>query len=159
VLETLEHLGHETDVWLEITNLLIPGFNDSDEELHELSQWVVGHLSPHVPLHFTSFHPDWRMLDVPPTPASTLTRARRIARENGVRYAYTGNVHDEEGGSTYCHGCGSRLIGRDRYEITDWTLEPGGRCATCGLACAGVFRPQPGDWGARRRPVRLRGFA
>jgi pyruvate formate lyase activating enzyme len=99
------------------------------------------------------------MPDVPPTPAATLTRARRIATNNGVRYAYTGNVHDEAGQSTYCHGCGARLIGRDGYDITAWTLDPNGRCQACGTACAGVFAARPGTWGSRRQPVRLANFA
>ena len=106
MLETLEYLKHETDVWFEMTTLLIPGYNDSDAELDEMTRWVVEHLGPDVPMHFTAFHPDYKMLDVPPTPPATLTRARQIAIDNGVRYAYTGNVHDEEGGSTFCHACG-----------------------------------------------------
>ncbi|MDQ3973358.1 MAG: AmmeMemoRadiSam system radical SAM enzyme, partial [Actinomycetota bacterium] len=115
VLETLEYLKHDTDVWFEITNLLIPGANDSDAEVDALSRWVVERLGPDVPLHFTAFHPDWKMTDRPPTPPATLTRARRIAHANGVRYAYTGNVHDPDGGSTYCHACGERVIARDWY--------------------------------------------
>jgi pyruvate formate lyase activating enzyme len=110
-------------------------------------------------MHFTAFHPDWKMMDVPSTPASTLTRARKIAIENGVRYAYTGNVYDPAGQSTYCHQCGSKLIGRDGYEITAWTLDAQGRCKKCGTACAGVFELKPGDWGARRQPVRLKNYA
>ena len=110
VLETLEYLAHETDVWFEITNLLIPGLNDSDAELDEMSAWIVDKLGPAVPVHFTAFHPDYKMMDRPRTPAATLVRAREIAVSNGVRYAYTGNVHDEQGGSTYCHACGERLI-------------------------------------------------
>jgi len=159
VLETLEYLAHETPVWLEITNLLIPGVNDSDDEIDALSRWVAERLGPDVPLHFTAFHPDWKMLDHPPTPPATLTRARRIALANGVRYAYTGNVHDEEGGSTLCHACGERLIGRDWYVLTDWNLTPEGNCAACGTPCAGRFAGPPGTWGPRRLPVRLRDFA
>ncbi|MDQ5851107.1 MAG: AmmeMemoRadiSam system radical SAM enzyme [Chloroflexota bacterium] len=155
VLETLVYLKHHTNVWFEITNLLIPGENDSERELEEMTQWVVEHLGPDVPMHFTAFHPDWKMLDKPPTPASTLARARRIALKNGVRYAYTGNVHDEDGGSTYCHGCGAQLIGRDWYTMTAWNLTGDGRCSTCGTACAGVFDGPPGRWGARRLPVYL----
>jgi pyruvate formate lyase activating enzyme len=112
VLDTLSYLKHETDVWFEITTLLIPGENDSDGELDELSSWVAEELGVEVPLHFTAFHPDWKMRDRPPTPAATLTRAREIARGNGLRYVYTGNVHDREGGSTFCHQCGERVIGR-----------------------------------------------
>ena len=156
VLETLKYLKHETDVWFEITTLLIPGHNDSDEEIDAMTKWGVANLGPDVPWHFTAFHPDWKMLDVPPTPPATLTRARRIAVKNGMRYAYTGNVHDEEGGSTYCHRCGARLIGRDWYDITAWRLDAQGRCQDCGTPCAGVLAPKPGTWGARRLPVQLR---
>lgn len=159
VLDTLRYLKHETDVWFEITTLLIPGENDSDRELDAMTRWVVGELGPDVPLHFTAFHPDYKMLDKPPTPPATLTRARRIALANGVRYAYTGNVHDEDGGSTWCHACGERLIGRDWYVLKEWNLTPEGNCAACGTPCAGRFQPRPGAWGARRVPVRLRDFA
>ncbi|MGE0043609.1 MAG: AmmeMemoRadiSam system radical SAM enzyme [Vicinamibacterales bacterium] len=155
VLDTLVYLKRETNVWLEITTLLIPGHNDADDELDAMTRWGVAHLGPDVPWHFTAYHPDWRMVDAPATPAATLTRARRIATANGVRYAYTGNVRDADGGSTFCHGCGARIIGRDGYDITDWQLDAGGRCRACGTACAGVFEPEPGHWGARRQPVRL----
>ncbi len=158
VLDTLRYLKHETEVWFEITNLLIPGENDSDAELDEMTRWVVEELGPDVPMHFTAFHPDFKMMDKPPTPPSTLSRARRIALGNGVRYAYTGNVHDEDGGSTICHGCGERVIGRDWYVLTAWNLDAEGRCESCGTRCAGRFEGPPGDWGARRRPVRLRDF-
>ena len=155
VLDTLTYLKHETDVWFEITNLIIPGENDSDKELNELTQWVVKHLGPDVPLHFSAFHPDYKMLDKPRTPSATLSRARDIAVRNGVRYAYTGNVHDQQGGSTYCHGCGQQLIGRDWYVLTAWNLTSDGRCQWCGQSCTGVFQSQPGSWGSRRQPVRL----
>jgi len=158
VLDTLTYLKHETNVWFEITTLLIPGENDSEKEIEELTQWVMTHLGPDVPLHFTAFHPDFKMLDKPPTPPPTLTMARRIAVKNGIRYAYTGNVHDEEGGSTYCHQCGSKLIGRDWYVMTAWNLTDDGRCKVCGTACAGVFDGPPGRWGAKRLPVRLKDF-
>jgi pyruvate formate lyase activating enzyme len=155
VLDTLVYLKHRTTVWFEITTLLIPGENDSDQELEALTQWVAERLGPDVPIHFTAFHPDWKMLDRPPTPAATLTRARRIAIKNGLRYAYTGNVHDEDGGSTYCHRCGNRLIGRDWYELTEWNLTTDAACRFCGAPCAGVFDARPGSWGARRLPVRM----
>ncbi len=155
VLDTLWYLEHETNVWFEITTLLIPGENDSEAEIEELTRWVVEHLGPHVPLHFTAFHPDWKMMDKPHTPHETLTRARRIALKNGVRYAYTGNVHDEEGGSTYCHQCGKKLIGRDWYLLKEWNLTGDGRCRFCETACAGVFDGLAGSWGPRRLPVHL----
>lgn len=155
VLETLEYLHHETDVWLELTTLLIPGLNDSDEELGALAGWVAARLGPDVPLHFSAFHPDWKMRDRPATPPATLTRAREIARANGLRYAYTGNVHDTAGGSTLCHGCGGLLIERDWYEIGAYRLTDDGRCKDCGTACPGVFDGPAGDWGRHRQPVRI----
>lgn len=159
VLDTLVYLKQETNVWFELTTLLIPGENDSDEELQEMTQWVVENLGPDVPMHFTAFHPDFRMLDKPNTPPETLTRARNIAMQNGIRYAYTGNVHDADGGSTYCHECGQRLIGRDWYVLSDyWNLTDDGHCVFCGTPCAGRFHGLPGRWGARRQPVRLKDF-
>ena len=156
VLDTLKYLKHETNIWFEITSLLIPGENDSDRELEEMTQWGVENLGPDVPWHFTAFHPDWKMLSHPPTPASTLRRAREIAMKNGVRYAYTGNVQDEEGGSTYCHSCGKKVIGRDGYVLTQWNLDENGSCQTCGTPCVGKFEVRPGTWGERRLPVRLK---
>jgi pyruvate formate lyase activating enzyme len=155
VLETLQYIRHETNVWLEITTLLIPGENDSREELESLTQWVVEKLGPDVPLHFSAFHPAWKMLNTPATPGSSLTEARNIALRNGVRYVYVGNVHDKAADSTYCHKCGLLLIGRDWYELSEWNLTPQGACRSCGAPCAGVFEPTPGDWGARRTPVSM----
>ena len=159
VLETLEYIHHETDTWLELTTLLIPDQNDSEQELHRMTRWVVEHLGPDVPMHFTAFHPDWKMMDTPPTEPAILARARRIALENGVRYAYTGNVHDHGGSSTYCHHCGDLLIGRDWYELDDWSLTDDGHCQSCGIRCAGVFDGPAGNWGAKRQLVRLRDYA
>ncbi|MGH9027577.1 MAG: AmmeMemoRadiSam system radical SAM enzyme [Acidimicrobiia bacterium] len=158
VLETLEYLVHETDVWVEITNLLIPGRNDGDTELDEMTGWVVEHLGPDVPMHFTAFHPDFKMMDVAPTPPATLSRAREIARRNGVRYAYTGNVHDAHGGSTYCPGCGEVVVERDWYELGVYALTDDGRCERCGAQIPGRFAGPPGGWGRRRAPVRLASF-
>jgi pyruvate formate lyase activating enzyme len=155
VLDTLEYLKHETSVWFELTTLLIPGENDSDAEVDALSRWVIEHLGPDVPLHFTAFHPDWKMLDRPPTPPATLSRARRIALDNGLHYVYTGNVHDPQGDSTWCAACGELLIGRDWYRLETWRLTPDGCCPVCGLACPGVLEARPGSWGRRRLPVRL----
>ncbi|MDZ7663083.1 AmmeMemoRadiSam system radical SAM enzyme [Thiohalophilus sp.] len=159
VLDTIKYLKHETDVWLELTTLLIPEKNDSDEEIESMSQWILDELGPDVPLHFSAFHPDFKMMDVPPTPAATLTRARNIAMQNGLRYVYTGNVHDETGGSTYCHHCGHKLIGRDWYVLGEWNLTADGKCNQCGTACAGIFESRPGNWGAKRQPVRLKDYA
>ncbi|RMD78355.1 MAG: AmmeMemoRadiSam system radical SAM enzyme [Gammaproteobacteria bacterium] len=155
VLETLEYLARETSVWLELTTLLIPGENDSPEELEAMAAWVAERLGPDVPWHFTAFHPDWKMRDRPPTPLRTLLRARRIAKEAGMRFVYTGNVHHEETDSTFCPGCGARLIGRDWYQITSWGLDEEGRCRACGTALPGRFQGPPGRWGRRRLPVRL----
>ncbi len=154
VLETLEYLKHETHVWFEITTLLIPGLNDSDAEIDAETRWIAEHLGPDVPLHFTAFHPDWKMLDRPATPPQTLTRARAIALANGLHHVYTGNVHDRRGGSTWCHACGALLIERDWYELGAWHLTAEGHCERCGTPCAGVFEA-PGRWGSRRLPVRL----
>ena len=158
VLDTLRYVHHETDVWMELTTLLIPGWNDSDTELEAMAAWVVENLGPEVPMHFSAFHPAWKMPDVPATPGATLTRAREIAMRNGVRYAYTGNVHDKGGGSTYCHECGQLLVGRDWYVLSEWNLTPEGSCSRCATPLPGVFEGKPGDWGARRQPVRLAAF-
>ena len=159
VLDTLHWLKHETDCWFEITNLVIPDENDSPDELRSMCDWILSSVGDEVPVHFSAFHPDWKMLDVPPTPPATLTRAREIALANGVRYAYTGNVHDAKGESTYCHKCGRLLIGRDWYVLGDWNLTADGRCATCGTPLAGVFEAQPGQWGARRQVVNMTAHA
>jgi pyruvate formate lyase activating enzyme len=155
VLDTLVYLKHETNVWLEVTTLLIPGENDAPEELEALSAWVAENLGPDVPLHFTAFHPDYRMLDKPRTPTRTLVEARRIAVSRGLRYVYTGNVHDEATQTTRCHGCGAVLIGRDWHAITAWGLTGEGQCRRCGEPCPGVFEGPPGGWGRRRRPLAL----
>ena len=157
MLETLEYLKRETRVWFEVTTLLIPELNDSDAELDALTSWVVEHLGPDIPLHFTAFHPDFKMLDRPPTPPETLSRARRIALANGVRHAYTGNVHDADGGSTRCVGCGAVVIERDWYELGSYRLDGRGRCERCGTQCPGVFDGPPQAWGRKRIPVRLIG--
>ena len=155
MLDTLEYIHNETDCWLEVTTLLIPGHNDSDAELHRLTAWFLEKLGPEVPLHFSAFHPDYKMTDVPATPAGTLQRARRIAMDAGLHYVYVGNVHDTEGDSTYCPGCGKRVIERDWYRLGEWNLVDRGHCASCGHEIAGVFDDRPGDWGPRRLPVSM----
>ena len=155
VLETLEYLKHETPVWFEITTLLIEGENDSDTELDAMTQWIMAKLGPDVPLHFSAFHPDWKMLDKPRTSQATLTRARAMAMRNGLRYVYTGNVHDPQGASTFCHGCGALVIERDWYELGEWQLDAAGACRKCGTRIPGIFSGPPGDWGSKRLPVRL----
>ncbi|MCC6273125.1 MAG: AmmeMemoRadiSam system radical SAM enzyme, partial [Deltaproteobacteria bacterium] len=159
VLDTLKYLKHETKVWFEITTLLIPGQNDSDPELEAQTQWIREELGPDVPLHFTAFHPDYKMLDLPPTPPATLTRAREIALKNGLHYVYTGNVHDHAGSSTYCPNCKKILIGRDWYVLSEWNLSEAGDCRFCGTKIPGVFAGPPGRWGAKRVPVYLKDFA
>jgi pyruvate formate lyase activating enzyme len=155
VLETLKYLVHETRVWTEITTLVIPGHNDSDAELQALSAWVCRELGPQVPLHFSAFHPDWKMADVPATPAATLTRARRIAREEGLQFVYTGNVHDIEGGTTYCPACRAALIERDGYRIVRYAMTDDGCCPRCATEIAGRFGKFEQGFGNRRMPVQL----
>jgi pyruvate formate lyase activating enzyme len=158
VLETIEYLKHETDVWFELTDLLIPGENDSEAEIDEMTQWVMEHIGPDVPLHFTTFHPDWKMMDKRHTTQKKLLRSRDIALKNGLRYVYTGNVHDLKRSSTYCHNCGDILIGRDWYDLLSWNMaaENGhGSCGNCGAAIAGIFEGSPGHWGTRRLPIHI----
>ncbi len=155
VLDTLKYLKHETDVWLEITTLLIPGRNDSDHELQAATRWIARELGPDVPVHYSAFHPDYKMKDIPATPAATLTRARQIALDAGIKYVYTGNVHDERGGATYCPSCHTPLILRDWYRIDDYRLLPDGRCPECGTAVAGRFERYTGAFGPRRVPIAI----
>ena len=157
VLDTLEYLRHETNVWFEITTLLIPTHNDSDQEIDTETRWIAEHLGPDVPLHFTAFHPDYKMRDLPPTPPATLSRARRIARANGLHFVYTGNVHDSEGGTTYCPGCGAAVVVRDWYILNRYELTDRGTCRSCGTAVPGVYDGPAGGWGARRQRVNLSG--
>ena len=155
VLETLAYLRHETNVWFEITTLLIPGKNDSSEELTAECKWIQKELGPDVPVHFTAFHPDHKMTDIPATPAATLTRARRIAMDEGLNYVYTGNVHDEAGGSTYCSGCRKPLIVRDWYRIEDYQVSAEGACPHCGTVLPGRFETFRKQFGRRRIPLYL----
>lgn len=155
VLDTLQYLKHETSVWMELTTLLIPGENDSDAEIDQMTRWIMDKLGPDVPLHFTAFHPDFKMMDKPRTPAETLTRARNQAIANGLHYVYTGNVHDAAGSSTYCVGCKQRVVERDWYQLGEWQLDAHGKCLHCGTQLPGVFDGAAGKWGAKRMPVRL----
>ena len=155
VLDTLEYLVKETSVWTEITTLLIPGKNDSDAEIESECGWILQHLGPDVPLHFSAFHPDWKMTDVPATPPETLARARKRALAAGLHYVYTGNVHDEAGGSTYCPSCGTCVIQRDWYDIRAYQLDAQGACAHCGSRLAGRYAKFDKPFGRRRIPVRL----
>jgi pyruvate formate lyase activating enzyme len=153
VLDCIALVHHDTGCWVELTTLIIPGHNDSDAELGKLAKWVAGELGPDVPLHFSAFHPDWKMRDVPATPPDTLRRARKIAMDAGLRYVYTGNVHDREGDATHCPGCGKAVIERDWYEILRYELDDAGRCKQCGTALAGRFGPFGTPYGARRQPI------
>jgi pyruvate formate lyase activating enzyme len=159
ILDTLAYLYHETQCWLEITTLLIPGQNDSETEITALSNWVRNELGTNVPLHFTAFHPDWRMKDVPATPPATLLRARRIAMDAGLNFVFTGNVHDREGDTTFCPSCQVPLIERDWYKILRYDLDTSGRCKHCQAVISGRFGRNVGRdgqaFGARRIPVRL----
>ena len=155
VLDTLKYLKHETDVWFEITNLMIPGENDSEDETRQMCEWIVDELGDDVPCHFTAFHPDFKMMDTPRTPHETLGRAREIAMRVGIKFAYVGNVYDLERESTYCPGCGNVVIERDWYELGAYHLR-GGCCAHCGGAIPGVFEDSPGHWGRKRVPLVIR---
>ena len=155
VLDTLNYLKHETKVWFEITNLLIPDTNDNPKEIEAMSKWIMTNLGQDVPLHFTAFHPDWKMMDKSPTPPATLTMAREIAIANGLNYVYTGNVHDTVGGSTMCANCKQCVIKRDWYNILFYNLTDDGKCKNCQTQCPGVFNGPNGTWGAKRMPVRL----
>lgn len=162
VLETLEYVARETSVWLEITTLLIPGSNDDEKEIHAMSAWIVDHLGTDVPLHFSAFHPDYKLIDVSPTSLNTLQLARKIALSHGLKYVYTGNVHDQEGDTTFCHQCYEPLIVRDWYQLKQFSLQKmktkavdpeSAICSKCGASCAGRFDDTPGDWGAKRTSV------
>jgi len=155
VLDTLEYLIHETEVWTEITTLLIPGKNDSDTEIRQECEWIMKHLGTNVPLHFSAFHPDYKMTDISHTPSYTLSRARRIALDAGLHYVYTGNVHDTDGGTTSCPGCGNKLIVRDWYDILDYQITDDGRCPSCGTEISGRFSHFAHAYGNRRMPVRM----
>ena len=155
VLDTLRYIYTETSVWLEITTLLIPGANDSDEEISALATWIRTNLGPEVPLHLTAFHPEWKMQDRSRTPPETLHRARKIAQSEGLYYVYTGNIHDPDGGTTRCRHCHSILTVRDWYTLSEWGMDDRGCCRSCGTPCDGVFRGPPGTWGAKRLPVRI----
>jgi len=155
VLDTLLYIKNQTDVWLELTTLLIPGKNNSAEEIKTLSQWILDNLGKDVPLHFSAFHPDWKMRDIPPTPPATLTKARDIALKTGLNYVYTGNVHDSKGASTYCPECSTLLIERDWYKLGNWNLDHKGRCNACKTPIVGVFNEKPGTWGSQALPIKI----
>ncbi|MBF0194690.1 MAG: AmmeMemoRadiSam system radical SAM enzyme [Magnetococcales bacterium] len=155
VLETLEYIKKESGVWLELTTLLIPGLNDSETEITEMTQWVVDRLGPDVPMHFSAFHPAFKMGSTPPTPQKTLAKARQIALASGIKYAYTGNIADRTCESSYCHSCGELIIERVRYQLGRWNLDKHGKCINCGAICSGVFAEQPGNWGSKRVQVKM----
>ncbi len=154
VLDTLRYLKHETDVWFEITNLMIPGENDSPEETQEMCDWIVTNVGPDVPVHFTAFHPDFKMMGHAPTPHETLLRARQQALDAGIKFAYVGNVHDMQAQTTYCPSCGMTLIERDWHELGVYLMNDN-RCGGCGVTIPGVFEHSPGRWGRKRVPVMI----
>lgn len=155
VLDTLLYLKHETDVWFELTTLLIPGENDSPKEIASMCQWIANNLSTDVPLHFTAFHPDYRMRGKSATPDEMVIKARHIAMENGLKFVYTGNIHDAEGASSWCPDCGEILIERDWHSLGKWNLDAQGCCSHCGAWIPGQFEQSPGGWGRRRLPVQI----
>ena len=159
VLDTLRYLKHETDVWFEITTLLIPGQNDSDEEITALCKWVKKELGADVPLHFSAFHPDYKMAGIPPTPPATLVRARNIGMREGLHYVYTGNVHNQQGDTTFCPGCHAPLIVRDWYEINQYRLTKDGHCPDCNTAIAGHFDAKAAHFGRKRIPIVIGAYA
>jgi len=148
VQDTLRYLAHETDVWVEVTNLVVPGLNDSDDGITRLARWVITELGPDVPLHLSAFHPSHRMLDVPPTPASKLRRARQLAIDTGLRFVYTGNIADSDGSTTWCWNCHQPLIERRGFEVVRRRIDADGRCPACGTVI-------PGWWTASRGPAPL----
>jgi len=139
VLDTLIYLNQQKNVWLEIITLLIPDENDGVEEIDKLTKWIVENLGSNVPLHFTAFHPSWKMLNKPSTSLEILKRSRDIALKNGLNYVYTGNIHYVEGSTTYCHNCKNPIIIRDDYKITLYKLDESALCMFCGTKCHGVF--------------------
>ena len=155
VLDTLLYLKNETKVWFEITNLLIPDENDSDQELHQMCQWIAENLGQDIPLHFSAFHPDFKMLDKSKTPKETLLRARKIALSYGLHYVYCGNVFDTESDSTYCPKCQKLLIERNWYELGEYHIDNNGHCFYCGHQLAGCFQGPKQNFGRRRIPVQL----
>ena len=159
VLETLVYVHHETNCWLEITTLLIPGHNDSDAEISAMSRWLVQELGADVPLHFSAFHPDYKLLDAPATSSEILWQARSIAMAAGLHYVYTGNVHDTVGGTTFCPHCKQAVIERDWYEILRYEIDASGKCKHCRGAIAGRFGNFGKPFGSRRIPVRLQASA
>ena len=154
VLDTLKYLKNETDVWFEITTLLIPDQNDSEAEIAQLSDWIMTNLGPYVPLHFSAFHPDFKMMDTPHTPIETLQMARKVAMDHGLQYVYTGNVHDTNGDRTICPSCKENVIERDWYELTGYYMNDN-TCQFCNDAIHGVFSSEPGNWGRKRVPVNI----
>ena len=157
VLNTLKWLKAETDVWFEITNLVIPDANDHPDEIRKLCDWVLNAVGDGVPVHFSAFHPDYRMLDRERTPHETLIRSRQIALDTGLKYAYVGNVNDVERQSTYCPSCRNVIIERNWYELGVYALKQN-KCGHCGHEIAGRFATRPGTWGRKRQPVDMSQF-
>jgi len=155
VLETLEYLVKDTRVWTEITTLLIPGENDSGQELDALTRWVADSLGQQIPLHFSAFHPDYKLRSHPYTSHASLLQAKHIAEANGLKHVYLGNVHDPQNASTFCPACGALLIGRNGYTLSKWGLDESGACQSCGEMLPGYFDPEPGAWGNRYQRIQI----
>jgi len=155
VLDTLAWLARQGKTWVEVTTLLIPGENDGPPEIEALARWIATEMGPQTPLHFSAYHPAWKFDQTPPTPPATLAQARSLALAQGLKHVYTGNVHDPEGGSSFCAGCGKMVIARDWYELGEWNLDAQGRCRFCQTPLAGVFQGPPGRWGRQRLPVKI----
>jgi len=157
VLDTLKYLSQETKVWVELTTLLIPGYNDSAHEIGQMSEWIAKELGTEVPLHFTAFHPDYKMINIPATSGAKLSEARQIALAAGLQYVYTGNVHDKTGGTTLCSKCKQTLVVRDWYQIKDYAVTDGGKCSHCGAVLAGHFEKFEKQHGRQRIPLVIGG--
>lgn len=155
VLDTLLYLVKETEVWVEITNLIIPGENDSPDELKSMTAWIANNLGDHIPLHFSAFHPDYKFTNRSATPHKTLMQAKEIAHNNGLKHVYLGNVRDVDNASTYCPNCGVLIIGRSGYELTEWHINHSGTCNKCGSLTNGCFEDEPGHWGNRYERIRI----
>jgi len=155
VLETIAWLVHQTDVWVELTNLIIPDHNDAAGEIAEMSDWILEALGDAVPIHFTAFHPDFKLTDKPRTPPETLMRARQQALDRGLKYVYVGNIFDDDGQATFCGGCGARVIDRDWHAVTLYRLDEAGCCPDCGFSLPGQFQRAPGLSAGRRRATGL----
>ncbi|ABK76923.1 pyruvate-formate lyase-activating enzyme [Cenarchaeum symbiosum A] len=144
IFDTLRGIRDETSIHVEITDLIIPGVGDSLEHAKKLCRFVLDELGPDVPVHFLRFHPDYKMMEFPPTPVETLVAHHRMAKEEGLRYAYIGNVPGHPLEDTYCHGCGEVAVKRNSFDISSWNLDAQNRCRSCGCQVPITGSPPPG---------------